>query len=134
MKVPGYDVSVTDLPDSERESNLEMLRFISDEAAMRGLDFQLGLWTHAYEWIDIWYGANERVPERSESHRSIEDFEGGLRANDPAITSSQIYAWACARQGTPFASGSPNHSVGFAALDQLAISTGTPLAGSLSNR
>ncbi len=52
VKVPGYDVTVTGLSDGERESNLEMLRFISSEAARRGLDFQLGLWTHAYEWID----------------------------------------------------------------------------------
>ncbi len=29
-----------------------MLRFISDEAARRGLHFQLGLWTHAYQWTD----------------------------------------------------------------------------------
>ena len=29
-----------------------MLRFISEQTAARGLDFQLGLWTHAYEWVD----------------------------------------------------------------------------------
>jgi len=50
--VPGYNVSVSNLPSSEVERNLEMLRFISDEAAGRGLDFQLGLWTHAYEWAE----------------------------------------------------------------------------------
>jgi hypothetical protein len=52
VSVPGHDVRVPQLPDEERERNLEMLRFISEEAARRGLDFQLGLWTHAYEWID----------------------------------------------------------------------------------
>jgi hypothetical protein len=50
--VPGYDVRVRELPDAERDQNLEMLRFISDEAARRGLQFQLGLWTHAYQWTD----------------------------------------------------------------------------------
>jgi hypothetical protein len=50
--VPGYDVRVPELPDAERDRNLEMLRFISDEAARRGLHFQLGLWTHAYQWTD----------------------------------------------------------------------------------
>ena len=52
VRVPGYDVRATNLPDAERDRNLEMLRFISDEAAARGLDFQLGVWTHAYRWID----------------------------------------------------------------------------------
>jgi hypothetical protein len=52
LPVPGYDVRVSNLADSERDRNLEMLRFISDEAALRGLEFQLGLWTHAYEWTN----------------------------------------------------------------------------------
>jgi hypothetical protein len=52
VAVPGYEVRATNLPDPERDRNLAMLRFISDEAAARGLDFQLGLWTHAYRWID----------------------------------------------------------------------------------
>jgi hypothetical protein len=52
LSVPGYEVRVSQLPDEERERNLSMLRFISDLAVARGLDFQLGLWTHAYEWIE----------------------------------------------------------------------------------
>jgi hypothetical protein len=52
VEVPGYSVRAVPLPDQERARNLAMLRFISDETARRGLDFQLGLWTHAYQWID----------------------------------------------------------------------------------
>lgn len=52
VAVPGYDVRAVPLPDAERELNLELLRFISDEAARRGLHFQLGLWTHAYQWTN----------------------------------------------------------------------------------
>ena len=52
LGVPGYDVRATGLPDAERDANLAMLRFISNEAIARGLDFQLGLWTHAYEWVN----------------------------------------------------------------------------------
>jgi len=51
LSVPGYDVRVDKLSDAERDKNLEMLKFISDQAALRGLDFNLGIWTHAYEWI-----------------------------------------------------------------------------------
>ncbi|HEY1800897.1 MAG TPA: hypothetical protein VGG46_08185 [Terriglobales bacterium] len=67
VDVPGYpEVRVTQLAAAdgtrlanpkplskeEREKNLEMLRFIASETGARGLQFQLGLWTHAYEWTD----------------------------------------------------------------------------------
>jgi hypothetical protein len=67
VDVPGYsDVRVVELatPDGtvlaaprpldaeERQKNLEMLRFIAAETGARGLHFQLGIWTHAYQWTD----------------------------------------------------------------------------------
>ena len=50
LSVPGYNVRVPQLPDAERDNNLEMLRFISEQAAARGLEFQLGIWMHGYQW------------------------------------------------------------------------------------
>jgi hypothetical protein len=52
LAVPGYNVRARQLPDAERDRNLEMLKFISEQTVARGLDFQLGLWMHGYEWID----------------------------------------------------------------------------------
>ncbi|MEO8735499.1 MAG: hypothetical protein ABI380_03070 [Edaphobacter sp.] len=52
VDVPGYKVRVVPLSDAERDRNLEMLRFIAAETALRGIQFQLGIWTHAYEWTD----------------------------------------------------------------------------------
>jgi hypothetical protein len=64
VDVPGYQVRVVRLGSEtgeqnpapftveEREKNLQMLRFIAAETGARGLQFQLGLWTHAYEWTD----------------------------------------------------------------------------------
>jgi hypothetical protein len=52
LEVPGYDVCAGGVSDQERDQNLEMLRFISDEAKLRGIRFQLGLWNHAYEMLD----------------------------------------------------------------------------------
>lgn len=52
LTVPGYNVRVPQLSDAERDRNLEMLRFISEHAVARGLQFQLGIWMHGYEWID----------------------------------------------------------------------------------
>jgi hypothetical protein len=52
LSVPGYAVRVTNLPDAERDRNLEMLRFIGNEAVARGLEFQLGIWMHGYRLAD----------------------------------------------------------------------------------
>ncbi len=52
MTVPGYDVRVTRLDDAERDRNLHLLRFASEQAVARGIDFQLGIWTHTYRWTD----------------------------------------------------------------------------------
>ena len=53
----GYAVSAKGLPDAERDANLAMLKFIGQECARRGLQFQLGLWSHAYN-----YGAGANYP------------------------------------------------------------------------
>ncbi len=52
VSVPGFDVRVPQITEEERARNLIALRTISDGARARGLDFQLGLWTHAFSWID----------------------------------------------------------------------------------
>ncbi|WP_263382342.1 hypothetical protein [Granulicella arctica] len=52
LAVPGYNVRVPQLSDAERDSNLAMLRFISEETVARGMEFSVGLWMHGYEWID----------------------------------------------------------------------------------
>jgi hypothetical protein len=52
VSLPGANVRAVGLPDAERDKNLETLRFISEETAARGLHFQLGLWTHAYQWTN----------------------------------------------------------------------------------
>ena len=43
---------VPQLPDAERDRNLEMLKFISEQTVARGMEFQLGIWMHGYEWIN----------------------------------------------------------------------------------
>lgn len=51
ISVPGYNVRVPQLADAERDRNLAMLRYISEQTAARGLHFQLGLWMHGYQWL-----------------------------------------------------------------------------------
>jgi hypothetical protein len=54
VEVPGYEQVHVEpaLQPGERQRNLETLQFIAAETARRGLDFQLGIWTHAYAWTD----------------------------------------------------------------------------------
>jgi len=52
LSVPGYNVRVSQLPDTERDQNLEMLKFISEQTVARGMQFQLGIWMHGYEWLN----------------------------------------------------------------------------------
>jgi len=52
LPVPGYNVRVPQLPDKERDHNLEMLQYISEQTVARGMKFQLGLWMHGYEWLN----------------------------------------------------------------------------------
>ncbi len=52
LSVPEYNVRIPQLPDTERDSNLEMLSFISEQTAARGIQFQLGIWMHGYEWLN----------------------------------------------------------------------------------
>ena len=52
LQVPGYQVHVPQLTDAERDRNLAMLQYISEQCVMRGLEFHVGLWMHGYVWID----------------------------------------------------------------------------------
>ncbi len=53
ITVPGFEgVHVPELPDAERDRNLAMLQFISEETVKRGLEFNLGIWMHGYEWLN----------------------------------------------------------------------------------
>lgn len=53
VAVDGYAVDVKELSVEERDANLEMLKFIGQEARRRGLEFQLALWTQRYDFDDV---------------------------------------------------------------------------------
>ena len=70
--------------------------------------------------VAVWTGSTEVYTTPGPVHETIADFEAGLRRNDPAITNSQLYAWAFLKERIPFANGSPNLTVDFPAALQLA--------------
>ena len=77
----------------------------------------------------IWCGSTEVYMEEGPVHQSLDAFERGLDASDPAIPSSMIYAYAALKEGIPYANAAPNLSADVPALEELAVQTGSPLAG-----
>jgi myo-inositol-1-phosphate synthase len=79
--------------------------------------------------VAVWCGSTEIYIEPGEVHQTIQSFEKGLLENDPKISNSQIYAWACMKEGVPYANGAPNLAVDFPAAHALSRETKTPIAG-----
>ncbi len=72
VEVPGYEQVHVEpaLEAGERQRNLETLKFIAAETARRGMDFQLGIWTHAYQWTDSPHSDHQIVGLTPETHAS----------------------------------------------------------------
>jgi myo-inositol-1-phosphate synthase len=79
--------------------------------------------------VAVWCASTEIWVSSNGCQRSVESFEKGLASNDPTISNSQLYAWACIREGVPFANGAPNLAVDFPAAWELARREGVPIAG-----
>ena len=79
--------------------------------------------------VMVWCGSTEIYLKESAAHQSIESLEKGLAANDASIPPSMIYAYAAIKEGIPYANGAPNLSADIPALMQLAVDTGSPIAG-----
>jgi myo-inositol-1-phosphate synthase len=79
--------------------------------------------------VVVWCGSTEIFIAPSAVHQSIKAFEAGLLANAKEISNSQIYAWACIKEGVPFANGAPNLTVDFPAAWDLAREHAVALAG-----
>ncbi len=79
--------------------------------------------------VMIWCGSTEVFLKEAPVHQSLKAFEEGLRANDPAIAPSMVYAYAAISMGIPYANGAPNLSADIPALEELAKEMGSPLGG-----
>jgi myo-inositol-1-phosphate synthase len=80
--------------------------------------------------VAIWCGSTEVHREPTDTHASLASFEEGLRRSDPAISPSQVYAYACLREEVSYSNGAPHLTVGSVpALLELARETCTPVSG-----
>ena len=79
--------------------------------------------------VMVWCGSTEAYHEPTAVHDDLASFERGLKNNDPAISPSQVYAYAAIQAGVPFANGAPNLSVDIPALVEMAEMHGVPIVG-----
>jgi myo-inositol-1-phosphate synthase len=79
--------------------------------------------------VMIWCGSTEIYLTETAAHATVESFEQALDANDEAIPSSMIYAYAALKEGIPYGNSAPNLSADVPALLQLAQQNGSPVAG-----
>ena len=79
--------------------------------------------------VMVWCGSTEAFSEPSAAHESTAAFEAGLKADDPSIAPSQIYAYAALQSDVPFANGAPNLTVDTPCMVELARARGVPIAG-----
>jgi myo-inositol-1-phosphate synthase len=77
----------------------------------------------------VWCGSTEIYQEPTAVQQSLAAFEQGLKDSDPSISNSQIYAYACLKQGVPFANGAPNMTVDFPAMWELSRERNVPISG-----
>ncbi len=85
--------------------------------------------TGANRAVMVWCGSTEVYLRPSACHDSVAAFEKGMEDDDPAISPSQLYAYAAIMEGVPYANGAPNLSADTPALEQLALERGVPIAG-----
>ncbi|MEZ5372706.1 MAG: inositol-3-phosphate synthase [Microthrixaceae bacterium] len=79
--------------------------------------------------VMVWTGSTEAYQVQSDVHADPDAFEAGMKADDPNISPSQMYAWAALSSGVPFANGAPNLAVDTPWAAMLAAERGVPLAG-----
>jgi len=79
--------------------------------------------------VVVWAASTEVLVEETEVHKSLKNFEEGLKKNSPDISPSMIYAYAALKMKIPYANGAPNLSVDIPALVELSEINGVPIAG-----
>jgi myo-inositol-1-phosphate synthase len=79
--------------------------------------------------VMVWCGSTEIYLEQKPVHQSIKAFEAGMKANDPDIAPSMVYAYAALKERVPFANGAPNLTVDFPAMVELAKEMKVPICG-----
>ncbi len=79
--------------------------------------------------VMCWAASTEAYFPVEKVHISLDAFEDGLKNNDPAISPSQIYAYAALKMGVPYINGAPHMTTDCPALMELAKEKGLAVCG-----
>ncbi len=79
--------------------------------------------------VMIWCASTEKFITETKVHKDLASFEKGLKANDPMIAPSQMYAYAAILESVPFANGAPALTVDIPVLVKLAQDKQVPVMG-----
>lgn len=79
--------------------------------------------------VMIWCASTEKYITVHPVHKTLKNFEKGLKTNDPMIAPSQIYAYAALLEGIPFANGAPGLTVDTPCLADYAKEHNVPICG-----
>ena len=107
------------MADGHRAAVDQIKSDLDDFRKQRGLD----------RVVVINLASTEKMPDDAESLKSVEGFERGLNADDPAISPAMLYAYAAIDSGTPYANFTPSVAADVAPLAQMAEQRGVPVAG-----
>jgi myo-inositol-1-phosphate synthase len=106
-----------------QQNKMELAQAVMQDIA----DFQKR--THCARMTMIWCGSTEAYNTLQDCHKSLKNFEAGLRQSDPAISPSMIYAYAALKSRIGYANGAPNLTTDCPALLELAQEMGVPISG-----
>ena len=79
--------------------------------------------------IMLWTASTEAYRDGGDVHASLKAFEAGLKKSSPAISPSQIYAYAALKMGLPYINGAPHITTDCPALLELAAEARRPVCG-----
>lgn len=79
--------------------------------------------------VMCWAASTEAYHQTTAVHNSLEQFEEGLKTDDPSISPSQVYAYAALKMGIPYINGAPHLTTDCPALQELAQENHVPICG-----
>lgn len=79
--------------------------------------------------VMIWCGSTEIFLKQTTTHKTLKNFEKGLKTNSKDISPSMIYAYSAIKSSIPFANGAPNLCVDIPALTELAQLKNVAISG-----
>ncbi len=106
-----------------QDSHLELIEALREDIDSFKRKHQLS------RCVMIWCASTEVYLKPNKVHASLENFEAGLKNNDPSISPSMLYAYAALSSGIPYINGAPNLTVDIPAMVELADKVQSTVAG-----